>query len=262
MNKIFFLLLSVLSISFSARSAVADSLPTLDFPDENPEPAKSNMVSVMTFNVRHLEGLDGRIDEERVAKTMAMGFDIVMIQEIDSVTGRSMGHNQLDSLASYTYMHPIFAKAIPFEGGSYGIGMLAKKHPLSVKRIPLPGSEPRVLLIAEFPDFVAACTHLALEEDARLQSAEIIATEAARYNKPFIIAGDWNDTPDSPLLQRMRKDFVINTPQSFTFPSGNPSVCLDYIATFKKFPGRTILSCIADVEGISDHDAAVAVLRF
>lgn len=49
--------------------------------------------------------------------------------------------------------------------------------------------------------------------------------------KPVFIAGDWNDTPDSEILQQLQKDFTILTdPSVHTFPADIPNRTLDYIA--------------------------------
>lgn len=218
-------------------------------------------VKVATYNVRHLENNDGDISPQRVASwILANNPDVVLIQEIDSVTARSKGADQLSQLAKLTSLTPTFAAAIPFEGGSYGIGILSRTAPLSVKRIPLPGSEPRVLLIAEFTDCFVACTHLALEEEARLEAADIIIGQMQTLTKPLIIGGDWNDHPDSPLLQKLRRHFTINSPQCATFPSHHPTECLDYIATSKAFHLST-QNASADFQPFtSDHNPIVVTI--
>lgn len=129
-----------------------------------------------------------------------------------------------------------------------------------MKRIPLPGSEPRVLLVAEFADYVVACTHLALEENARLEAADIIISQMQSLTKPFIIGGDWNDHPDSPLLQKLRRHFTINSPQCATFPSHRPDECLDYIATSKAFPLATQNASVDFQPFTSDHNPIVLTI--
>lgn len=207
--------------------------------------------------------MDLEINPQRTASVINVERpDIVMLQEVDSVCTRSEGVDQVALLASLTGMHGIFGKAIDFEGGGYGIGLLSREEPLSVKRIPLPGAEPRLLLIVEFNDFIAACTHLALEEDCRMQSVEIIRQAAASSGKPFIIAGDWNAGPDSPLIQTMRRHFVINSPQCHTFPADNPTECIDYIATSAPRPGTTAGASVVNAPAASDHRPVTATIVF
>ncbi len=62
-----------------------------------------------------------------------------------------------------TGMHARFCRAIDYDGGGYGVGLLSRDEPLAVRRIPLPGrEEARVLLMAEFPGYVVCVTHLSL----------------------------------------------------------------------------------------------------
>ena len=48
-----------------------------------------------------------------------------------------------------------FAPAIDFDGGKYGIGLLAKKTPIRVERMALPGrEEARAMILVEFDTLV------------------------------------------------------------------------------------------------------------
>lgn len=153
-------------------------------------------LKVMTYNVRHCAGMDLVLDYDRTAAVISRQQpDVVALQELDSMTGRSEHRYQLGELASRTQYHPVFGSAIDFDEGKYGVGILTRETPLSTKSIPLPGEEPRVLLVVELQDYVMACTHLDLEEEQRLASIPLIVEEAQRWQKPFLLAGDWNDTP-------------------------------------------------------------------
>ena len=65
-------------------------------------------------------------------------------------------------------MHATFAQALPYQGGGYGVAVLSREKPLSVFKTPLPGAEPRVLLLCEFKDCWFGTTHLSLQETNRL----------------------------------------------------------------------------------------------
>ena len=178
------------------------------------------------------------------------------------MTGRSEHCYQLGELANRTQYYPVFGAAIDFDGGKYGVGILTRETPLSTKRIPLPGEEPRVLLVVELQDYVMACTHLDLEEEPRLASVPLIVEEAQRWQKPFILAGDWNDTPESELLQEMAKYFTILSNDEASFPADKPQECLDYIATFKSHLAETIESQVIDESEASDHRPVVVRMLF
>ena len=226
-------------------------------PNENLE------VKIMSYNVRHCAGMDWVVDYDRTANVIAENQpDVVALQELDSMTGRSGRKYQLGELAKRTNYYPVFGKAIDYDGGGYGVGILTKEKPLSTKRIPLPGEEPRVLLLVELKDYVIACTHLDLEESERLASTPIIIEEAQSWQKPFILAGDWNDYPNSQLLQELTKYFTINSGDDFTFPADEPNECIDYVASYNSHSAKTLESLVIDEKEASDHRPLVVKLSF
>jgi endonuclease/exonuclease/phosphatase family metal-dependent hydrolase len=222
---------------------------------------QNQQLQIMSYNVRHCAGMDLVVDYDRTAAVIAQQRpDIVALQELDSITGRSGLHDQLGELALRTGYHPVFGAAIDFDGGQYGVGILTHKTPLSTKRIPLPGEEPRMLLVVELEGFVIACTHLDLDEAQRMASLPLIVEEAQRWQKPFLLAGDWNDTPDSELLKVMTQYFTVLSGDEGTYPADEPTACIDYVAVFN---GRaeTIDSQVIDESEASDHRPLVVWVR-
>ncbi len=221
---------------------------------------------IVTYNIRHAEGMDGRIDFARVARVITdRQASVAMLQEVDSVTLRTEKQDVLQRLAEETQMYPTFARAIPYEGGAYGVGILSREKPLSVQRVPLPGrEEARVLLVVELRDCYVGCMHLSLTPEDQLASLPIVRSVASRLNKPFVLAGDWNAEPKDPFIKGIRKDFVLlNDLKQLTWPADKPEQLLDYIAVWK--PAAKRLKCIS-VEVVpdsvtSDHRPVSAVLR-
>ena len=221
-----------------------------------------SQLKIMSYNVRHCAGMDMVVDYDRTAAVIIQQQpDVIALQELDSMTGRSGQHDQLGELASRTQYYPIFGSAIDYDGGKYGVGILTQEQPVSTKCIPLPGEEPRVLLVVELKDYVLACTHLDLEEDSRLASVPLIVEEAQRWQKPFILAGDWNDAPDSQLLQEMTQHFTVNSGNQATYPADEPQECIDYIASFKERPAVTLEYSVIDEPAASDHRPLVVCMR-
>ena len=80
--------------------------------------------------------MDEKVDIARVAEVILQSApDVVAVQEIDSVTERSGKVDVLSELGNKVGMHALFASAIDFQGGKYGIGILSKKTPKSWKQI-------------------------------------------------------------------------------------------------------------------------------
>ena len=223
---------------------------------------RSRQVLIMSYNVQHCAGMDKKVDYDRTAEVIRKQQpDIVALQELDSMTARSKQHDQLGELANHTSYYPVFGSAIDFDGGKYGVGILTHERPLSTKRIPLPGEEPRVLLVVELQNYVIACTHLDLKEEHRLASVPLIVAEAQHWQKPFILAGDWNDTLDSKLLNEITGYFTLNSGTKATFPADKPRECLDYIASFKERPATTLEYDVMDEASASDHRPVIVCLR-
>lgn len=241
MRKYFILLLCVLLSGTAARA----------------RRPKARTVNLSTYNIHHGEGMDGRIDFERIGLILKEArADVVALQEVDSATTRTDGRYGLREIGKVMGMKDIYAPAIDYKGGKYGIGMLCRKKPLSVCRIPLPGREERrMLLVVEFRDYVVACTHLSLTDEDRLSSVAIIAREASRWQKPFFLMGDLNDEPGSQFYDELIRHFrILNNTQDPTFSSKAPDICIDYIAVYRSQANRIgEASSRVGTELASDH---------
>ena len=190
----------------------------------------------MTYNIRNAKGMDGVCNFQRIANVISNEApDVVAIQELDSMTTRSGQKFVLNEIAERTQMHASYAPAISFQGGKYGIGILSRKKPLDIHSYPLPGrEEARMLMVAEFEDYFFACTHLSLTEEDRLASLDIIKKSVSESDKPYFLAGDLNDTPDSKFIKALQQDFqVLTNLKKPTFPATEPTETIDYIAAWK-----------------------------
>jgi endonuclease/exonuclease/phosphatase family metal-dependent hydrolase/Icc-related predicted phosphoesterase len=226
----------------------------------------------MSYNIRNAKGLDNVTDYQRIANVMLREApDVIAVQEVDSVTGRSKGVDVLQELAEKTLKHRVYGASIVYDGGKYGLGVLSKEQPLRHYSVVLPGrEEQRQLLVVEFGKFVLGCTHFSLTEADRLQSVELIRREAAKTNKPFFLAGDLNAEPESAEIKALQKDFdLLSNPKHFTFPANKPKECIDYIAYYNRENQRkedrpfTVLSARVTNEAVaSDHRPVVVQLRF
>lgn len=197
---------------------------------------QSQRIKIMSYNIRNGMGINDVKNLQRTADVITtINPDIVALQELDSVTMRSGKHDLLAELATATSMHGSYCRAISYDGGAYGIGLLSKDKPLNVRRLSLPGTEEkRALLIAEFDKYVVFATHFSLTPQDQSASIELISGYAKQYTKPVFIAGDLNFEPTSPQYKELIKSFkILSNPKSATYPADKPTQCIDYIGAFK-----------------------------
>jgi len=191
---------------------------------------------VATYNICHGCNIQNVMDLPRTAEVLrSFNADIIAVQELDSMAKRSGYISEMEELSKLTLYHQVFGGSIDFDKGKYGVGILSRQCPLRSYRIALPGKEEaRSLLVAEFDQYIFACTHLSLTPADRMASIPIIEQEAAKSEKPFIVAGDLNATPDSEFIKAFQQIFYIcNNKLQLSFPADNPDRCIDYIAVFK-----------------------------
>ena len=164
-----FILFLILNTSLGSLSVFAQSVSDKE----------ENSIRLMSYNIRNAKGLDNITDYDRIANViLGLAPDIIGIQELDSVTGRSNGVDVLDILSRKTLMHSTYAASIDYDGGKYGIGILSKEKPINVIKVPLPCSnEPRMLLIVELADYYFGNTHFALDAEERMKAVDIISRE-------------------------------------------------------------------------------------
>lgn len=193
---------------------------------------QTTAVKFMSYNIRNGRGADDVQDLGRIAEVIGrVAPDVVALQEVDSVTGRMNGRFIPEELGRMTGMHARFCRAIDYDGGAYGVGLLSRDEPLAVRRIPLPGrEESRVLFVAEFPDYVVCVTHLSLTPEDQRASLPIIRTVTDTCRKPVLLAGDFNMKVAKTVLDGLGGTFrPLSDTTQMTFPSDKPSIRIDYI---------------------------------
>ncbi len=191
-------------------------------------------IRILTYNICNGLGMDQVKDLDRTSRVInAINPDFALIQELDQKTKRSGGQDVLQELGRRTNMIGSFGKAIDFQGGAYGIGILSKKRPISIRVVSLPGREERrALLIAEFDRFYLCCSHWSLREEDRLASARLVTKELRKLKKPVFFGGDLNAKPETDPAQEMFRNWICLSPDAPTWPADSPKVRIDYIFAF------------------------------
>ena len=219
---------------------------------------------VMSYNVKHCAGNHDGLNLARTASVIAaQQADVVALQEVDSVFGsRSDYKYQVKELAQATGMYGIFCSALT----GYGIGILSKELPLSVRVVSLTSDfEPRRMLVAEFRDYVFASLHVGLSANARRGTGPIIKAEAERWvetGKPLIIAGDFNDDGTDSEMEGARgvltkylqqNGFTYHT--SLTTPTWSDGIyVIDHIISYDPIGGvKKVSTEVINDKVTSDH---------
>ena len=279
MKKIFLYLITGAAIGVASCSNNNTNLSDPD-PVENPatDTVSGQSIRVMAYNIHHANppSKPELIDIDAIVQAIrAQDPDLVALQEIDVHTERSGAFNQAEEIAKKLDMHYFFGKAIDYGGGGYGVAILSK-HPMSeevVHRLPTKAEtngEPRILATAKItlPDGSTlrfGSTHLDAQREPvnrELQIAEI-GKIAAKEKLPFIIAGDFNATPDSEVIRQLDTHFKrtcqLCTP---TIPVIDPTKAIDFIAYKPADKFKIISHEVVPERYASDHLPIVAEIEY
>ena len=228
----------------------------------------------MSYNIHHAEGVDGKLDIPRIAQViLSVDPDLVALQEVDKNTIRTGKVNQDIELSRLTKMNSVFGSNITFQGGQYGNAILSKFPIIKNKNFLLPNvdsGEQRGLLqsqiqISNKENVLFFSTHLdhRRSDTERLASAKAINQIISLDNKsPAILAGDFNDVPDSPTLKELGKVWLRTNKKILrTIPASKPSRQIDYIFVQPKERWKIIESQILDEDIASDHRAIFSIIE-
>lgn len=229
----------------------------------------SKSLRVLSWNIHHGEGTDGKVDLARLAAVIqGQEPDIVMLQEVDNRSKRSGGVDQPSELAKLTGLQHVFGKAMEFQEGEYGQAILSR-YPLSDVRVHrLPGEgEPRIAVsaVAETPigPVTVASIHLDYQDEARQLAQAQVASAALLEvaTSPVILAGDFNAGPDSKTLAVFGQapwTVVPKVGPAATHPADKPTDEIDF-AVVRGLATVKATSVIAEASA-SDHRPLLTIV--
>jgi endonuclease/exonuclease/phosphatase family metal-dependent hydrolase len=231
---------------------------------------QSQKFTVLTYNIHHGAGTDGKYDLGRLADVIKKsGADLVALQEVDRNTNRTKDDHPAE-LARLTGFHAAFGKAMNFGGGEYG-DLVLSRYPIVKQEVhALPYTEggkhePRCLVVAhvETPKgtILFASTHLdhVGGQNDRLAQANKIIETLKDEKLPTIICGDFNCPPKSEPIQNMVKYWQDTTGEAPTCPSETPKNKIDYIFASGQF--KSLENEVINDPVTSDHRPVRAVLE-
>ncbi|MEZ6040378.1 MAG: endonuclease/exonuclease/phosphatase family protein [Planctomycetaceae bacterium] len=230
---------------------------------------------VLCYNIHHAEGVDGRLDVERIARVIQSERpDLVSLQEVDQTVDRTDKVNQPDELARLTGYRVLFGANIELQGGHYGNAILSRWPAAQHTNHLLPcleNGEQRGILDASFRLPTESTVRLlATHFDHRPNHAERelsaqFANDLLSGNskQPTILAGDLNAVLESKTLATLLTQWqsTTGTDPLATIPVSEPNRQIDFIL-FRPASAWHLIECRVLPEAVaSDHRAIMAVIE-
>lgn len=237
------------------------------------EPAQAVVLDVVTYNIRHGLGSDGRLDLERTAAVLArLEPDFVALQEVDERVERSGGVDQAARLGELLGMYHAFGSFMDYQGGRYGLAILSRRPLRGVRTLRLSdGNEPRVALAVEArlpdsSDVVVLSVHFdwVAADSFRFRQAGEVARFLDSLPGPYILMGDFNDEPGSRTLALFRTRAVEARKADgarLTFSAADPSREIDFIFAAPAERWEPGMARVVEEAVASDHRPVFARLR-
>jgi endonuclease/exonuclease/phosphatase family metal-dependent hydrolase len=217
--------------------------------------------------------MKGDFDLDLIAKIIdSTNPDVVALQEVDFKTNRARKMDLATELGYRTKMAPLFGRAMYYDDGEYGEGLLSNYSFIKTKNHPLPyteGKEPRAALEATFilksgDTILFTGTHL--DHESNDYNRQIQANEINTIYKgtqtPTILAGDLNATPESEVMKSLFKHWTPSfTENEATYPADGPTKKIDYVLFRPATRWRVLEKKVIPDTIASDHCAVLVVLE-
>jgi len=235
----------------------------------------TRIVKVLSFNILHGATTRHDFNLDLIARVIIdANPDFVALQEVDFKTNRAKKYDLVTELGWRSKMSPLFARAMPYDGGEYGEGVLSRYSFLMTRNVPLPyspGNEPRAALeistVIPSGDTISFIgTHLdhLQDETDKVAQAKKINQVFSQNKYPTILAGDLNDIPGSTTIDILEEFWTASydeaNPQP-TFPSNNPSKKIDYVMFYPNDKWRVLSTAVIQDSIASDHCAYLVTLE-
>lgn len=233
-------------------------------------------VRVLSYNIHHGEGVDGRLDLARIAGVIRSADpDLVALQEVDQNTARTGTVDQPAQLARLTEMRVAFGGNLRLLGGHYGNAVLSRWPIARQQNHLLPaigGGEQRGVLEVEIslPEnrgpLALLATHFDFRPDPAERLASVAAIEKLLQGQPkrlALLAGDLNATPSSEAIGAVARQWTSSSEQELpTSPAVKPRRQIDYVWFRPRGRWRVVEVRVLDEAVASDHRPLLAVLEW
>jgi endonuclease/exonuclease/phosphatase family metal-dependent hydrolase len=236
-------------------------------------------ITVLTWNIHHGAGSDGRIDLQRIAKVINhAGADLVALQEVDRKTMRSGEVDQAAKLAELTGMHVEFGQTMLLDAGDYGNAVLSRVQAKSVRVHTLPSRsgehreprgaiEVRVEPTEQSGEVAFVSTHLdntdTPDSDRPEQARALASLLGQDIDLPTVLAGDFNCEPGSAALAVYQRSWINATAAGrfLTWPATRPQKKIDLVLVKPENRWKVKSATAIDEKTASDHRPVKVILE-
>jgi endonuclease/exonuclease/phosphatase family metal-dependent hydrolase len=187
-------------------------------------------VRIVTYNIRHGQGVGGYLSLPRVSRViLRLAPDVAVLNEVYRWPPRFDQPARLAELTGCDVLFQANARHGPADFGN----VILSRHRLSlVEDVKLPkGIDPRGCLIADVGSnghaVRIAATHLAVGRAPRRMQIQALALLLRKDDVPLVLAGDMNCPAED--LSPLRTFLDMPKVSPATFPSLIPVVSLDHI---------------------------------
>lgn len=232
--------------------------------------ASAGELTVFTYNIHHGEGLDQRVDLERIAQIiLAEEPDVVCLQEVDKAMERTAREDFPKIISEMLRMNVVFEPNLLRGGGEYGNATLTKHEIVRHENIRLPGpeaAEPRGCLKTTIridgDEIEILNTHLGLNGPERLDQCNAIRPHLGKGLQ--VLAGDLNETLGAPGVSLLLETLNNTGPggEGATTVNGRTRQ-IDFIFASPEFEVISARVIQTDATAVaSDHLPYVVTLRW
>lgn len=225
-------------------------------------------LKVFSYNIRHGQGMDGKINLERLAKIIKReNPDLVALQEVDKNCKRSGNVDQAAELGRLLKMEHAFGKFMSYQGGEYGMAVLSRFPIAKIVRHQLPeGAEPRCALEVKVTpkrwckplSFIGIHLDWTKGDFRPKQVAKLVDLKGA-----VILAGDFNAERGSNTLKILGDAGwkILREISTKTFPADQPTHEIDFFIE-RGLPDFTYMERVIEEKVASDHRPITAEISF
>lgn len=242
---------------YDKRMFVTPRLAACD--DTAPAPAR---LRVVTWNMH--AALSSSV--ETVAGVLAgLDADILLLQEVDAFTNRSGEVDQPRQLAEILGYEYVFASALPWDGGEFGLAILSRLRFAAIERIWLDAavtSEQRMGLVATLcrgAQEIQVVNHHAdiFPAGATQNMKQLVAALGGAIGSGLVLGGDLNDEGSSPVIDALVENGMADVVKSYDPSATHGGRRLDYVLADSVLAPAVIAGEVVPTTA-SDHRPVVA----